>query len=77
VTDAMFFAAARALADQTSESDLQGGRVFPPVTRMREVAMAVAVAAAAVAYEQDLATGRCPSDISAAVRRYMFSPQYT
>jgi malate dehydrogenase (oxaloacetate-decarboxylating)(NADP+) len=77
VTDAMFFAAARALADQTSESDLQGGRVFPRVTRMREVALAVAVAAAAVAYEQDLATLRCPSDISAAVRRYMYSPQYT
>jgi malate dehydrogenase (oxaloacetate-decarboxylating)(NADP+) len=77
VTDAMFFAAAHALADQTSDADLQQGRVFPPVTRMREVAVAVAVAIAAVAYEQDLATGPRPSDISAAVRRYMYSPRFT
>jgi malate dehydrogenase (oxaloacetate-decarboxylating)(NADP+) len=77
VTDAMFFAAAHALAEQTSDADLEQGRVFPPVTRMREVALAVAVAVAAEAYEQGLATGRRPSDISVAVRRYRYSPHYT
>jgi malate dehydrogenase (oxaloacetate-decarboxylating)(NADP+) len=73
----MFFAAAHALAEQTSDADLEQGRVFPPVRRMREVALAVAVAVAAVAYEQGLATGRRPSDISVAVRRYRYSPHYT
>jgi malate dehydrogenase (oxaloacetate-decarboxylating)(NADP+) len=74
-TDAMFLAAADALADQTSDADLQQGRIFPPAARLREVALAVAVAVAAVAYEQDFATGRRP--ITAAVRRYMYSPRYT
>jgi malate dehydrogenase (oxaloacetate-decarboxylating)(NADP+) len=76
VTDAMFFAAARALADQTSDIDLQQGRIFPPVTRMRDVAWAVAVAVAAVTYEQGLATASCPADLHAAVGRYMYSPSY-
>ena len=76
VTDAMFFAAARALADQTSDIDLQQGRIFPPVTRMRDVALTVAVAVAAVTYEQGLATASCPADLHAAVRRYMYSPSY-
>jgi malic enzyme len=44
---------------------------------MREVALAVAVAVAGVAYEQDLATNRRPSDVTAAVQRNMYSPQYT
>ena len=76
VTDAMFLAAARALADQTSNADLQSGRVFPPATRMRDVAAAVAVAVAMVAYEQQLATGPRPPDLDAAVRRFMYSPSY-
>jgi malate dehydrogenase (oxaloacetate-decarboxylating)(NADP+) len=76
VTDAMFLAAARALADQTSDADCQQGRVFPPVTRMREVAVAVAVAVAAVAYEHTLAVGARPSDLEAAVLHQMYVPEY-
>jgi malate dehydrogenase (oxaloacetate-decarboxylating)(NADP+) len=76
VTDAMFLVAARALADQTSDADLQSGRVFPPATRMRDVAAAVAVAVAMVAYEQQLATSPRPPDLGAAVRRFMYSPSY-
>ena len=49
VTDAMFLAAAQALADQVTEEDLQVGRIFPPQVRMREVAIAVAAAVAQVA----------------------------
>jgi malate dehydrogenase (oxaloacetate-decarboxylating)(NADP+) len=76
VTDAMFFAAARALADQTSDIDLQHGRVFPPPMRMRDVALAVAVAVAAVAHDQGLATRPRPPDLRAAVRRDMYWPSY-
>jgi malate dehydrogenase (oxaloacetate-decarboxylating)(NADP+) len=76
VTDAMFFAAARALADQTSDIDLRQGRVFPPVTRMRDVALAVAIAVAAVAYEQGLAAAPCPPDLHTVVRRHMYSANY-
>jgi malate dehydrogenase (oxaloacetate-decarboxylating)(NADP+) len=74
VTDAMFFAAARALANQTSDADLQQGRTFPPATRMREVALDVSVAVAAIAYEEGLATNQRPVDLRAAVLRSMYSP---
>jgi hypothetical protein len=43
---------------------------------MRDVAWAVAVAVAAVTYEQGLATASCPADLHAAVGRYMYSPSY-
>jgi malate dehydrogenase (oxaloacetate-decarboxylating)(NADP+) len=76
VTDAMFFAAAHALADQTSDADLQQGRIFPPAARMREVALAVAVAVATVAHEHDLATSPRPSDLHSTVRCAMYSPNY-
>jgi malate dehydrogenase (oxaloacetate-decarboxylating)(NADP+) len=77
VTDEMFFAAALALADRVSSADLQQGRLFPAAARMREVASAVAVSVAAIAYEQGHATVPRPSDLAADVRRYMYSPYYT
>ncbi len=75
-TDAMFFAAAQALAAQVSETDLEQGRIFPVGARMREVAGAVAAAVAAVAHEQGHATKPRPQDLRAEVVRVMYQPQY-
>jgi len=55
VTDEMFLAAARELAAQVSQADLTQGRVFPTIARMPDVATAIAMAVAAVAYERGLA----------------------
>jgi malate dehydrogenase (oxaloacetate-decarboxylating)(NADP+) len=76
VTDGMFFAAARALADRVSEADLRKGLVFPAAARMREVAAAVAVAVAATAYEQGHATHPRPTDLAAEAARFMYVPHY-
>jgi malate dehydrogenase (oxaloacetate-decarboxylating)(NADP+) len=76
VTDEMFFAAAAALADQVSALDLQQGRVFPSAARMRDVALAVSVAVAAVAHEQGHATHPRPADLAAEAARFMYVPQY-
>jgi malate dehydrogenase (oxaloacetate-decarboxylating)(NADP+) len=76
VTDAMFVAAADALAGMVSESDLAAGRVFPPQARMRDVAAAVATAVATTAYEQDLATKPRPVDLAASIRAAMYRPAY-
>ena len=76
VTDELFFAAARALADCVTDADLGQGRIFPAASRMREVAHAVAAAVATVAHEQGLAAKPRPMDISAATARAMYTPQY-
>ncbi len=77
VTDEMLFAAAGALADQVSEADLEQGRAFPVAAHMREVAMAVSVAVAAVAYAQGHSTIPQPADLRAAAARFMYSPEYS
>ena len=75
-TDAMFFAAATALASQVTEEDLAAGRIFPLQTRMRDVAEAVATAVARVAFDEGLATRPIPDDLPATVRRAMYRPEY-
>jgi len=76
VTDAMFFAAATALAGLVTEEDLQVGRVFPLQTRMRDVAAAVAAAVAGVAFDEGLATNARPADLRTAIANAMYRPAY-
>ena len=76
VSDEMFFAAAGALADQVSALDFQQGRVFPAAARMREVAAAVSVAVAEVAYEQGLATNPRPANLAVEAAHFMYVPEY-
>lgn len=76
VTDEMFFAAAHALAGCVSTADLKSGSVFPPAVRMREVAVAVAAAVAAVAHEQGHATLPPVTDFAATAAKQMYVPRY-
>jgi malate dehydrogenase (oxaloacetate-decarboxylating)(NADP+) len=76
VTDEMFFAAAQALAAQVSAADLEQGRVFPSVARMREVALAVSSAVAEVVHDQGYATAARPADVRADLAQRMYLPRY-
>lgn len=76
VSDAMFFAAAQALADQVTDADLASGRIFPGQERLREVAAAIAARVAEVAYAQGLASGTRPANLSEAVTTLMYEPDY-
>ena len=76
VTDEMFFAAAQALAAQVTTADLERGRVFPPATCMREVAVVLAAAVAAVAYDQGHAANPRPADLLTEAARVMYVPRY-
>jgi malate dehydrogenase (oxaloacetate-decarboxylating)(NADP+) len=77
VTDEMFSVAARALANEVSEADLAQGRVFPSLTKIREVSAAIATAVAEVAYNQGLARKPKPDDISEFIKSQMYDPKYT
>jgi malate dehydrogenase (oxaloacetate-decarboxylating)(NADP+) len=76
VTDEMFFAAAKALAQQVSEADLERGLIYPPLTAIREVSAAIAVAAAEVAYRRGVAAQPKPADLRAHIEAQMYVPCY-
>jgi malate dehydrogenase (oxaloacetate-decarboxylating)(NADP+) len=76
VTDRMFAAAARSLADQVGEADLGVGRIFPALTRIRDVSARIAAAVAEVAFADGLAAAPRADDVGALVRRTMWEPRY-
>ncbi|MCC7110316.1 MAG: NAD-dependent malic enzyme, partial [Deltaproteobacteria bacterium] len=75
-TDEMFLAAAKALVTEVADDDLAVGRIFPKLSRVREVSVRVACRVAEVAFARGLATIPRPVDLDAAVRALMWSPNY-
>ena len=76
VTDAMFLTAARTLANLVGPEDLALGRVYPSLTKVREVSLEIATAVASAAYEAGLAQAPRPADLRADIRARMFQPVY-
>ena len=76
VTDEMFSTAANALAHEVSEKDLAQGRVYPPLSKVRDVSAIIATAVARLAYDRGLARLPKPDDLVANVRARMFDPVY-
>jgi malate dehydrogenase (oxaloacetate-decarboxylating)(NADP+) len=76
VTDEMFLAAARTLAGQVSQAELDEGRVYPRLTRIREVSRAVAAAVIRVACEKGLAGVAVPDELDEFVQSLMYEPEY-
>jgi len=76
VTDEMLFVAAKALANAVSEADLAQGRIYPSLTRIREVSAAIATAVAQVAYNQGIARKPKPDDLPTFIKSQMYEPKY-
>ncbi len=76
VTEEMFFAAAKALACEVSNSDLGKGSIYPPLRRIRETSASIATAAAEVVYRQDLATKAKPENLRSFIESQMYQPDY-
>ncbi len=76
ITDEMFYAAACALNEMVTEADLGMGRIYPSLTRMREVSAAIAVKVAEEAYASKLARVKRPKDLMKTVRALMYDPTY-
>ena len=55
-------AAARALAEQVTQQDLDQGSLYPPLSSIRDVSAHIAAAVAAVAYRQGFARAPEPAD---------------
>ena len=76
VTDEMFMAAARTLAQLVSKTDIEQGSLYPALPRIREVSAQIASAVADVAYKRGLAAGQPPSDMLGHVQAQMYDARY-
>ncbi len=76
VTNEMFRVAARTLADSVLPDDLDVGRIYPSLKRIRFVSHAIGVAVAETAWRRGLAGRSRPEDVSAYVTSLMFEPHY-
>ncbi len=76
VTEEMFFAAAKALACEVSDPDLEAGCIYPPLSRIRATSASIATAVAEVAYHRDLATKSRPQDLRSFIESQMYQPDY-
>ena len=76
ITDDMFLVAAHQLADLVSAERLRTGALYPPVTRLRAVARAIAIAVARKARDDGRGLALSDPEIDAAVDRTMWWPDY-
>jgi len=74
VTDGMFLAAARALADNTAPELVAQGQIFPNIEDVREVSRHVAFAVATAAIEEGVADH--VEDLNAAIDAEMWTAEY-
>jgi malate dehydrogenase (oxaloacetate-decarboxylating)(NADP+) len=76
VTDEMLATAAKTLALEVSQEDLDAGCVYPSLGTIREISCRIAASVAKVAYRQGLASVPMPENLSAYMREEMFKPEY-
>jgi len=76
VSDTMFLRAAQTLCSLVTEKDLEIGRVYPALSRIRDVSAQIATAVAEEAYRTGLARRPRPENLSADIRSRMFEPEY-
>jgi malate dehydrogenase (oxaloacetate-decarboxylating)(NADP+) len=76
VTDEMFLAAARTLAQLTDEEDLGLGRVYPPLSDIRDISAQIAKAVVKIAVRDGLARADLPEDPIDVIRAKMYQPVY-
>jgi malate dehydrogenase (oxaloacetate-decarboxylating)(NADP+) len=76
VTDEMFAAAARVLAEMVTDEDLNHGLIYPRLRNVRDVSRRIAAAVAQIAYKAGLATIPQPTDLAAAIKAQMYEPEY-
>jgi malate dehydrogenase (oxaloacetate-decarboxylating) len=75
VTDGMLSAAAHAVAGLTDTS-ARGACLLPPVEKLRETSVAVAVAVARMAFDDGVARTMVEGDLTTHVTNLMWQPAY-
>jgi len=74
IPDEFFLAAARTLAGLVTRRDLDRGSVYPPLSDIRRISLAIAVSVADTAYAMKLARARRPGNLKQAIAACMYDP---
>ncbi len=76
VTDAMFYAAAKTLAEMVTDEELALGTVYPDLRKIRKISATIAAGICEMAFENGLARIERPENIAAFIEKRMFQPEY-
>jgi malate dehydrogenase (oxaloacetate-decarboxylating)(NADP+) len=76
VTDEMFVVAARAVADQVTEAELDSGLLYPPQSTILQTEVAVAVRVAETIFNRGLAGAEKPADVRKFVEGQLYKAEY-
>jgi malate dehydrogenase (oxaloacetate-decarboxylating)(NADP+) len=76
VTDEMFIEAARAVADQVTEEDLDMGLIYPPQSDILRTSLRVAERVADLIFERGLAGVERPASITEFIDKMVYRPEY-
>lgn len=76
ITEDMFLSAAKVLADQVSQEDLDKGMIYPPLNTIREVSYNIALAVAEDAYAGKTTKSDRPVNLESRIKDYMYDPDY-
>jgi malate dehydrogenase (oxaloacetate-decarboxylating)(NADP+) len=76
VTDEMFIEAARATADQVTDTELDLGVLFPPQSNILETEVRTAERVASLTFERRLAQVERPKDVGTWLRSLLYKPEY-
>jgi len=76
VPEELFITAAKAVAAQVAESDLDSGLIYPPQSHIFEASLEAATRIAEVIFERGLARIAKPADIGAHIRSLAYKPAY-
>jgi malate dehydrogenase (oxaloacetate-decarboxylating)(NADP+) len=72
--DELFLEGARALAAMVRDNDLEEGALYPPLSTIRKISLAIATRVAAKAYAMNLARGKRPANIRQRVESCIYRP---
>ena len=76
ITDEMFIAAARAVAEQVTQADLDIGLIYPPQSEILKTELYAAQRVAEVIFERGIARAPKPADIGAFIQSQTYRPEY-
>ncbi len=76
VTEEMFIVAAKAVADQVTQDELDSGLIYPPQSQILNASLRTATKIAEYIFEQGLARVKKPKDIEAHIHKMAYKPVY-